>query len=46
MEVSIERGFFYDLLIRIGHNRIMTSAQVGLAALKAFGLDDGGSLPL
>jgi len=29
-----------------GHNRIMTSAQVGLAALKAFDLDDGGSLPL
>lgn len=28
-----------------GHNRVMTFAPVALAALKAFGLDDGGLLP-
>jgi len=28
-----------------GHNRVMTYAPVALAALKAFGLDEGGLLP-
>jgi abhydrolase domain-containing protein 12 len=32
----------YELTFCVGHNRIMTSAQVGLAALKAFDLHDGG----
>jgi hypothetical protein len=30
----------------VGHNSIMVSAQVGLAVLRAFDLDEGGSLPL
>lgn len=32
--------------IPVGHNSIMVSAQVGLAVLRAFDLDEGGSLPL
>jgi hypothetical protein len=28
-------------LTQLGHNRVMTFAPVALAALKAFGLDDG-----
>jgi abhydrolase domain-containing protein 12 len=33
-------------LIFADHSRILTYAPVALAALKAFGLDEGGVLPL
>lgn len=46
MAVSCLHYLFENLLTFLDHSRVVTYASVALAILKAFGFDDGGSLPL